>query len=563
MGQKNILEIQTDLALPGNIKGGIDVYGNKQNGCYFSKDIDFDTDPFGIRAQIRPTVDVSQGTLATLNDTPKWFVKADASKIFCLTDANEVFQKSAGSWTRVNVSGQTGHGQGLVEYGDDLFYVQDSNVGMFDGAVWTDNWQTRSASENTYGPAIKFLGKFYVLSGRYVDSWDGVTWKQSDLTLPITEIGRSVAIWNGFLIIGCASGNVYLWDGTSETYNDVKMVPDGAAANVVKEFLNRLYVFAGRDSRIYEFDGANFTERARLPDIRESGFDLSSVSVWSGAVIGWQDKILFIVELTSVVNSLRTKSGVWSYTPGTDRLALEFTVSSGQTSTDFDVGALFFDEGSTTLYIGYEDSNAGSAGVYIDIVDSNSHDTDEGNYLITSELMPAEFALAFLRRFYVNSSKFTTPSTAKIIIAIRLDDDEETVLGSLTASTGSTFSIITTGTNIATVSVGDMLEVIAGPSARDVRFVSNVNNSASPKELTVSEQFSTTPVNNQTQFAIYRYQKVGEVSTDDALTLKSLEILRECKKAWVYIEIRGKANNTGERLTFKKGTLDYTQRPNC
>lgn len=563
MGEKTIIQVPTDQTLIGNVKGGIDIYGRNQSGCYFSKDIDFDTDQYGVRAQIRPTEDVTQSSLATLDDVPTHMVEANGSKIYILTAANEIFENNAGSYTRVNVSAQTGHGQGLVEYDDDLFYVQDSKVGKYDGATFSDTWQSRSVSNSSYGPAKKFLGKFYVGSGRYVDSWDGVSWKAADLTLPANEIIRSFEVWNDLLVIGCGSGKIYFWNGTSESYDEEEMVPDGAPVDVIKEFLNRLFVISGRNARIFEFDGSQFVERAFIPDIRLSGFDLSAVTVWSGAVSGWQDKILFMVAISSSVNSIRTKSGVWSYSVSTNRLNFEFSVSSGQMGTGLTLGALYFDEGAETLYIGYKDTNAGSKGVYIDNLDFTNDDTDEGNYLITRQLLPAEFALAFLRRFYVNCSKFASPSSAKIIIAVRIDDDEELITGPLTCSTGPTISKFTTASSVSLISPGDMIEVIEGPSSRDIRFVSAVDNAASPKEITVSEQFSVTPVNSQTKIMAYRYQKIGEVAAEDALTLKSLEILREAKKAWIFIEIRGRASTTGERTTFKKGTLDMVQRPNA
>lgn len=561
MGQKNIIQLPAVLSLPGNLKTGINIFGDKA-GIYMSKDIDFDTDAEGIRAQQRPTADMTTGTLATFNDGPRWMAKADSNKIFLITDANEIFQRSAGVWSRVNVSGETGSGQGLVEYGDDLFYVQTTYVGYFDGATWDDNWQTRSTAQSTYGPAIKFIGKMMVGSGRYVDTWDGVTWKQADLTLPINEVISSFTVWNDLLVIGCNSGNIYFWDGTSEVYNDVKMVPDGAVVYAVKEMLNVLYVIAGRVATVYVFDGSNFIRKSIMPDVRDESFSGANVDITPGAVTVWQDKLLFLVELNTSINSIRTKSGVWSYSPATDRFNLEFTVSSGQMGTDLSGGALLFDSATESLYIGYEDNNAGSAGAYVDILTTTSNDTDEGNYLITDQLLPAEFALAFIRRFYLNASRLpSSAGGAKMIIAARYDE-QELVLGSLLASTGSTGTKITTGSNVALVEVGDMIEIIAGPSARDIRFITAVDNNASPKELTVSESFSTTPVNAQTTFNIYRYRKIGELIPADALTLKSFEILQECSKLWIYIEIRGLANTTGERMTFKKGSIDYVQRPN-
>lgn len=565
MGQKNIIQFETNLTKPGNIKGGIDVYGEKPNGIYFSKDIDFDTDPDGIRAQLRPDEELTTSDLATFDDTPKWITEANGGKQYLLTNANEVFQNDSG-WTRVNVSGQSGNGQGLVEYDDDLYYVQNSYVGQYNGTTWSDTWQSRSATENTFGPAIKFLGKFYVGSGRFVDSWDGTTWVQKDLTLPIGEIIRSFTVWNDFLVMGCSSGNIYFWNGTSETYDDIKNIPDGAAVDVVKEFLNDLYAIAGRDGGIYQFDGAEFVQVAKIPDVRDSGFDLANVSIWSGACLGWQNKILFMVELGSGVNGIRTKSGIWSFTPRVggvpvNRLALEWTVSSGQMSTNLDGGALFFDSGSETLYIGYRDANAGSDGSYIDVLQSTSDDDTDGHYLITSQAMPAEFALGFLRRLYLNATRFDTPSTAKIRAAIRIDDDDEVVAGPITMATGGGFSTFTTSTSISDVQPGDFIEIIEGPGARSVRIIESVT-SGSPNEIDVTEQFNAQPVNNQSKAMIYRYRHIGDITPDDDTTLKSLEILKEVEKVWLYLEIKGRGNTSGTRVTIKKATLDYIQRPN-
>lgn len=557
MGQKNIIEFPAI-----NLKAGIDSFGDKEVGVFFSKDIDPDTDPFGLRAQLRPTKEVSQASLATMNDIPKWIVKGNGGNIYMLSSTNELFEAIGTAWTRVNVSGQVGTGQGLVEYNDDIFYVQTTYVGMYDGASFVDNWQTRSAAISTNGPAIKFIGKFFVGSGRYIDSWDGVTWKGMDLTLPITETVVALTVWNDFLVIGCSSGNIYFWDGTSPTYNDVKMLPGAQTLSAVTEFLNNLYVFGGLNGSIFVYDGSEFVERTRIPDINDTSFTTFSVSIWPGAVTPWNNKIYFLVGISSDPRSIRTKSGVWSYNPAVDQLKLEFTVSSGQMSgNNFGIGALYY-TGSSKLYIGYKDLNAGSDGAYIDIVGTSSVGSTQGCYIITSEVMPVEFALAFLRRLYINCSLFdSNASTAKIIAAIKFDDESELrVTTYFTASTGCTATKITTGSNVALLQEGDMLEIMEGPSARDVRFIVSADNSLSPKEIVVSEPFSTTPVNGQSSFLVYRFQKVGEISYTDQVTLKSFEVMKECKKVWIYLEIR--EASTGLRTALKKAALDFMQRPN-
>tara|TARA_R100001530_G_scaffold13251_3_gene12277 strand:+ start:13646 stop:15346 length:1701 start_codon:yes stop_codon:yes gene_type:complete len=554
MGEKQIKQI------PG-LTQGIDLFGNKEGGLYFSKEIDFDSKEGFLRSQMLPDKDESEAGLATLNDTPKWIVKANGGLLYLLTDANEVFQKSGGSWTQENVSGNAGNGQGLVEYDDDLYYVQNNTVGKFDGAVWTDSWQNRSNTDTKYGPTIKYIGKFFVGSGNDIDSWDGTTWTQADLVLPVQEVVRTMAVWNDFLVMGCGSGNVYFWDGTSDTYNSILEIPGNRPADALQVFENTLFAIGGRDASIHIFNGSLFEKVAQLPDLRDNAFDLAPATIWSGAVITWQDKIVFLTKISGR-KTLRTRSGVWSYTPRENRLNYEFRPSSGQMSSNLVIGALYSDEGAEELYIAYKDANAGSDGVYIDIIDSSSASAGEGNYFVTKQALPAKFAETFLRRIYANITKLDASSVRKVVIGMRREDvlELKTTLNSTTS--GDTNFDLKTTNSVANVAVGDMIEIIEGPAAGDVRWVASIA-TGTPNIITVTDTFTTGTIASQTVAIVYNYQKIGEITGDDDVTTGKLNINLPAYKAWFYVEIRhGEAGTDREELGVSDITLDYIQRPN-
>lgn len=556
MGQKQLKEFL-------GMNQGIDLFENKEGGLYFSKEIDFDSKEGYLRSQMLPDADETQSGLATLDDAPRWIAKANGGLLYLLTDANEVFQKSGGSWTQVNVSGNAGDGQGLVEYDDDLYYVQDGTVGKFDGAVWTDSWQSRSNTVNTYGPAIQFIGKFFVASGNDIDSWDGTTWSQADLVLPVQEVVRTFAVWNDFLVMGCGSGNVYFWDGTSDTYNSVLELPGNRPANALQVFENTLFAIGGRDASIHIFNGSLFEKISQLPDLRDNAFDLAAATIWSGAVTIWQDKIIFLADISGH-KTLRTRSGVWSYTPRENRLNYEFRPSSGQMSSSLNLGALYADENAEDLYIAYEDVNAGADGVYIDVISSSSSSAGEGNYFVTKQALPAKFAKTFLRRIYANITDMggSAGGSRKVVVAMRRDDGLELKATLNSTTTSGTNSEFRTTNSVANVNVGDMIEIIEGPSAGDVRFVASIT-TGTPNVITVTDTFTSTPIASQTVALVYDYQKIGQIIADDDVTIGKLNINEAAEKVWFYVEIRnGGAGSTIEEAGVSNLTLDYIQRPN-
>jgi len=216
-------------------------------------------------------------------------------------------------------------------------------------------------TDTQYHPMENMINLLTIGNGRYLATWNGVTFKPHRLTLPAEYNIRCLAKWQGFLAIGCMRGTsvgsydqgaIFFWDGISTTYNDYIEVPEGAI-NAMLGTAGTLYSWAGYQGDLLEYTGgAKARKKKRVPLITSA----DSMEIMPGAVTMWQTLLRFGAGVT---NSNTVEQGVYTYDhlDDTDPMALsyDYPLSTGnRTNSNIQVGLVFPVE--KKLLIGWKDN---------------------------------------------------------------------------------------------------------------------------------------------------------------------------------------------------------------
>jgi len=146
----------------------------------------------------------------------------------------------------------------------------------------TDTELTNPTMFSSYKPTIKspdlkapieYNGKFYIgCESGYVLEYDGTTWSYSK---PGSEHITDGTVFNGILYFSCRAGYVLEYNGVSWTY--IQRETNGKNINTFLEYNGKLY--GGCDQGwVLEFDGANWTSALRIAS--EKGLD--AIAVYNG-----------------------------------------------------------------------------------------------------------------------------------------------------------------------------------------------------------------------------------------------------------------------------------------
>jgi len=297
----------------------------------------------------------------TVTDLVKW-ISNDGTTTYFYGDAGKIYKRtSGGTWSLLRTVANSG-GQGLCVYDDYLYYTQDSQIGRY-GALsgapsFTDNWQTSLNGTTEWRPIYAFRNFIAVGNGRYLAHWDGATWTAQKITFPpgwfvhcIGEVGSYLAIGvnDGADPATATRGLVFLWDGTSSTYNDFVSVDDGPI-NAILGRQNKLFIWAGHKGNIYVYAGG-------VQKIKKVPFvgDKKTIYTYPGTTSNWEGMVCFgLAGGTSATVYREVYSWGRPNKNYPDVLNIEFPISTGTVkTTDVDIGAV--KAIGNSLYIGWKD----------------------------------------------------------------------------------------------------------------------------------------------------------------------------------------------------------------
>lgn len=153
------------------------------------------------------------------------------------------------AWTADHtVAGSQGRNLGV--FNNILYYTNGTQLGKYDGAIYTDNWQTGLTAANPM-PILVFGQYMYVANGRYIDRWDGTTYQKQKVQLPADYTIRSMAVYRDGIYISADNqqfSRIFIWDGSSPLFNDTIPFPQEQYAPTLQAAQGFLWIVANRGS---------------------------------------------------------------------------------------------------------------------------------------------------------------------------------------------------------------------------------------------------------------------------------------------------------------------------
>jgi len=255
---------------------------------------------------------------------------------------------------------------------------------------------------NGLHPCINFLQYACIGNERYLAVWEPISmsaptateFQQHRLTFPPGYEVTSLAVWNEYLAIACErrsttatqefqDGKIFLWDGTSQTYNIVIDVPEGAPYSIYSH-KNALYWFAGR--HWWAWSGG---QQIAIFQFRNTDFEYSGINnflIGNPHMMGVRGNIL-LGAFPSQTNSTSVEHAVYSFGSRSknydESFGYSYSISTGTRTFD---GTNALRLGSIKslgdkLLVSWRDDTQSSGEKYgVDIVDSNNNPFSTGTW---------------------------------------------------------------------------------------------------------------------------------------------------------------------------------------
>ena len=273
-----------------------------RNGCNFCYGIDLFKEQGILQVSQKVSAMTQHAAPNNITGDINWIVYFTKDNVtYALDDQGRIYDYTSSEWALEHTDGNTGVGNGMIEYNDYLYWASNGSLGRFDGGVaWTDSYKAFTAADTNWHPMAVFNGRLYVGDGKYVAMLesDG-TWSATKLTLPVGYRVRSMAVYGDRLIIGTWRGTqiyyvpeatMFSWDGVSASWEQVWTLGE-CGIHALYLWQNVLIVFAGTAGNIYQFNGVNLSRIVSLPKIKPGEGEWGQVG--PGAVCEWQGNLLF------------------------------------------------------------------------------------------------------------------------------------------------------------------------------------------------------------------------------------------------------------------------------
>lgn len=320
------------------------------------------------------------------------------------------------TWYEVSAISSNTLDGGLIPFGTNLYYAQNTVLGKTDGTGTNNNFKTFSGDGLNPHPMKQFAGKLCIGDGRYLATLDSdeSTFNATELTLPARTRIISLDVWNEFLAMGAyftplgssspTISRLFLWNGSDTTVTDVIDLPFTNIINVISND-NLLWIFGYSQLEhglVYVYNGATLQKAFSLP-----GF----ISDGRGAIGRFQGNII----VGTFGSDTNEKGGIWTF--GRFDSEKPYAASLSHLMPGLQVSATnvtaLYAQGDTIL-AAFEDLNSDFAVARSD----NDQFPDSGPLLQT---LPLHFGL---------------PELEKTFLSIKPD------LEALGTTTGSTFEIL-------------------------------------------------------------------------------------------------------------------------
>lgn len=256
-----------------------------------------------------------------------------------------IYKESKGHTTIIyEVTEDGAKGQGLRYFDHALYFRSPTKLGQLDlttGDIDPD-WQTGLATTRLWGPMCGVKNVMLFGHGRYVGTVDDVQFtNQQALVLPPDYFCRSIFRAGSFAVIlatygekitDSEKGMMFLWDTTSDVYNDDIPIDGNPHAGVALK--NKILIIAGQQPTIQESLGGQTEIIQGIPHIEDG----KTAEVYPGAVDGWRNMMHFGISDGTSETAIRA---VYSY--GSKKSGINVSLNPEFPTSAFDISHVMSD----------------------------------------------------------------------------------------------------------------------------------------------------------------------------------------------------------------------------
>ncbi len=443
-----------------------------------------------------------------------------------------------------------------------LYYVVSTQTDMsvMAGASWTNGIINTAGgaaldSNATHPLCVGFDGNIAIGNRNKICKWttnasgNPTTYAADVMSVPLAHTIQWIRSFNDSYWIGTRNlinGNAALfqWDGAAATFDKSYEVDTQWLYSGV-EWQGNFYVFTS-DGRLMNFNGAGFTEVARLPAYTDylvendyrwgNSFQLGAVHQHGVAVI---DGLIHVAINSEAFNGTITPdatqklcSGIWVYDPAVG-FYHKYGLSNSSATTDFgqpalDAGAvtispLFLDPTSSggpsaavggTLLYGARLSSGTATNYYV--LGSVTTGDNRGNFT-TSRIESPEVQESW-RYVWIKYDELQS-ATDTIVLKYKTKDRENLPFTTSSDVTWTSTTVFTsTDTGFANVVVGDEVSVLSGDGAGSTAHISAISYSNPTYTVTLDEAITDITASDEGIVAVDNYHKLSPTITETTAT---------------------------------------------
>lgn len=361
------------------------------------------------------------------------------------------------------------------------------------------------------------------------------------------------SIWIGTRNLLNGNAKVFQWDGSSSNFNyeyevDCQWVYSGC------DWQGNFFIFTS-DGRLMSFNGAGFSEVARIPAYTNTiatnnyqfgnSYVLGSVFQRGMAVV---DGLIHIMVNSEATNddatidgaTTRLMSGIWVYDPEVG-FYNKYTPSNSTSTTNTDFGQMALEDGAGAISATFSDPATASAitssvggtllyGAKLNSGSSTNYYTlgsvttgENRGYFTTSRIESPEIQESW-RYVWLKYEEFTN-DTDKIVVRYRTKEKEGLPFTTSSNVTWTSSTVFTsTDTRFANVDAGDEVTVMTGDGAGSIANISSISYSNPTYTVTVDEAITAVTNGDVGKVIISNFHKIEQVistATEDGVNITS------------------------------------------
>lgn len=235
-----------------------------------------------------------------INQEIDWIEQNPDSGIVYYYGKNKIFQEENGVTTLAReLTADSPNGQGLRDFDGKLYYRTATQLGYYDYSTgeWKDDFQVGLNPTLLWGPMAGVKNVLCVGHGRNIGTVDDVGfWTPNRLTLPPGYNARSIFRAGSFAIILATRGTritdseeglAFLWDTTSDTYNDYLPLDGNPHAGIANK--NEIVIVTGQLPIVQKTSGGISDFVKSIPRVEDG----DTAEVYPGAIDFWRNMVHF------------------------------------------------------------------------------------------------------------------------------------------------------------------------------------------------------------------------------------------------------------------------------